>query len=51
VRNRTEALKVLYEVGMEKRRMIFEKAEATKEQVDAMKEQLRGMAGNGTGAS
>jgi hypothetical protein len=42
---------VLYEAGMDKKRKIFEKAEATKAQVDALKEQLRGMAGNGTGAS
>jgi len=51
VKSRTEALKVLYEAGMDKKRKIFEKAEATKAQVEALKEQLRGMAGDGIAQS
>ena len=51
VKNRTEALRLLYEAGMEKKRKIFEKAEATQAQVEALKKQLRGMAGDGSGAS
>jgi len=51
VKSRAEALKVLYEAGMDKKRKIFEKAEATKAQVEALKEQLRGMAGGGNSTS
>jgi len=51
VKSRAEALKVLYEAGMDKKRKIFEKAEATRAQVEALKEQLRGLAGNGVAHS
>jgi hypothetical protein len=51
VKSRAEALKVLYEAGMDKKRKIFEKAETTKAQVEALKAQLRGLAGNGSSSS
>jgi hypothetical protein len=36
---------------MDKKRKIFEKAETTKAQVEALKAQLRGLAGNGSSSS